>query len=138
MKNLFITVLFAFASSLAGAEPAPRDAVEKMAAQSEFVMNCGLCRVVTGPSATTSLTLIFPPPVGVRIIDPVDYNWLKDAGEKKAVSGRYVMTERIIEACTANWSGNRCLAFRSMFRQEWPTGKCVGATGKVYRARQTP
>ena len=135
MKTILLCL--ALLCGLAHADQAPPGAVEKMAAQSEFVMNCGLCRVVIGPSATASLTIIFPPPVGVRVIQPVDYNWLKDAGQIKAASGLYVMTERITEACTANWSGDRCIAFRSMWRQEWPTGQCISPNdGKVYVARQ--
>ena len=90
MKTILLCL--ALLCGLAHADQAPPGAVEKMAAQSEFVMNCGLCRVVIGPSATASLTIIFPPPVGVRVIQPVDYNWLKDAGQIKAASGLYVMT----------------------------------------------
>lgn len=132
----YLIALLLFVAGLAHADSAPVDAVAKMASQSEFYMNCGLCRVERGPSATKPLTIVFPPPVGVRYIQPADYNWLKDAGEKKAASGLYVMTERIVEACSANWSSDRCLAFRSMWRQAWPSGECIGVDGKVYRAHR--
>ena len=117
----------------AHADPAPVGAVEKMMAQSEFYMHCGVCRVERGPFSSATQTILFPPPVGVRRISSADYNWIKEAGNAKGASGLYVMTERVQQAC-AVWSSDVCLAVRALWQQEWPTGECVTPQGQVYVA----
>ena len=135
MKTILTLCIFLLCG-LAHADPAPSGAVEKMMAQSEFYMNCGVCKVERGPFSSVTQTLIFPPPVGVRRISAADYNWIKEAGNAKGASGLYVMTERVQQSCLV-WSSDPCLAVRALWQQEWPTGQCISPNdGKVYVARQ--
>ena len=130
----FLILWLALACGFAQADPAPPGAVEKMMAQSEFYMNCGVCKVERGPFSSVTQTLIFPPPVGVRQISSADYNWIKEAGNEKAPSGLYVMTERVHQACLT-WSSDACFAVRALWQQEWPTGQCINVSnGKPYKA----
>ena len=131
-----LTLASLFFAAAAHAQQAPPGAVEKMMAQSEFYMNCGVCQVERRPFALTAQTLLLPPPAGVRQISASDYNWIKEAGSAKGASGLYVMTERVQQACLT-WSSDTCLVVRALWRQEWPTGQCISPTdGKVYVARQ--
>ena len=132
MKTI-LTLCISFICGIAHADTAPPGAVEKMMAQSEFYMNCGVCKVERGPFSSVTQTLVFPPPVGVRRISSADYNWIKEAGNEKGVSGLYKMTERIQQACMV-WSSDPCFAVRALWQQEWPTGECIGTDGKVYKA----
>ena len=114
------------------AEPPPRGEVEKMVAQSEFYMSCGLCQVENGPPAAGLQTLILPK-VGVRIISAADYNWIKFAGNDKGASGLFLMSERIIEGCR-DWASSRCLAARGKWQRAWPVGECMTPQGVPFTA----
>ena len=132
MKINLTLALLLFAAS-AHSQQAPPGAVEKMMAQSEFYMNCGVCQVERRPFATDTQTLLLPPPAGVRRISAADYNWIKEAGNAKGSSGLYVMTERVQQACMV-WSSDVCLGVRALWQQAWPQGECIGTDGKVYKA----
>ena len=89
---------------------APPGAIDKMVAQSEFVMNCGVCQVLRDPTVyqTNAMTLLLPPPVGARTILIADYNYIRAATamnwDRVACS---VMSERIKAGMSSeNWSGS--------------------------------
>lgn len=103
-------------------------------------MACGACQVQRDQAkyTTETILLLLPPPVGARRIFVTDYNWIRNAGDTKAPSGHFLMSERIEQACAADWSGSACIAARALWRQEWPTGECLGPDGKVYCAGVVP
>lgn len=117
MKLIALSLALAVAS--AGAEPLPARAIANMVAQSEEVMAAGLCAVANDSKDYKSETvlIVLPAPVGPRRILKNDYTWIRSAGYAKAPSGRFLMSERIKEACESDALGGRCLAARSLWRQ---------------------
>jgi hypothetical protein len=83
-------------------------------------MSQGLCAVAndTKDYGAQMLTVILPQPVGVRRILRNDYNWIRSAGYAKGKSGKFVMSERIIEACSVDALSGRCIAARSYWSQQ--------------------
>ncbi len=117
MKHLLY--LLALVATSAAAAPLPAHKIANMVAQSEYVMGKGLCIVAndTKDYGAETLTVILPAPVGARKILRNDYNWIRSAGYAKGASGRFVMSERIEEACQADALSSRCLAARSYWSQ---------------------
>jgi len=116
MKHLLLLALTLCASAAAAA-PLPADRIANMVAQSEYVMSRGLCAVAndTKDYGTASILILLPD--GPRRILINDYNWIRAAGYAKGKSGRFVMSERIEEACQADALGSRCIAARSYWSQ---------------------
>jgi hypothetical protein len=119
MKIFTFTVLLSAAFGLQAA-PLPAESIANMVAQSEYVMGAGLCAVAndTKDYGAETVTVVLPKPVGVRRILKNDYNWIRSAGYAKGKSGRYVMSERIEEACMADALSGRCVAARSYWSQQ--------------------
>ncbi len=105
--------------SLAFAAPLPEKSISSMMAQSEYVMSQGVCQVANGDTASGTVILILPAPVGVRRISRADYNWIKEVGYQKGSSGLFLMTERIQEACSQDALNSRCIAARSLWNANW-------------------
>jgi hypothetical protein len=119
MKLIAFAIL-ALCLRLADAAPLPARNIAAMVAHSEAVMSAGLCVVAndTKDYGSETLTVVLPKPVGVRKILKNDYNWIRSAGYAKGKSGKFLMSERIIEACSVDALSGRCLAARSYWRQK--------------------
>ena len=120
MKVLTLCLALLCVSALR-ADPLPQQNIANMVARSDAVMDAGLCVVAndtsTPPGAT--ITLLLPQPVGPRRILVADYNWIRAAGYlTNPATGRWVMSERIEQACTADALSSRCFAARSLWKQE--------------------
>jgi hypothetical protein len=120
MIKTFLTSLL-LVPALVCAAPLPAERIASMVAQSEYVMANGLCAVAndTKDYGSETIVVVLPKPVGPRRILLNDYNWIRAAAYEKGPSGRYVMSERIEEACQADALSGRCLAARSYWSQTW-------------------
>ncbi len=118
MKHLL--PLLALVATSAAAAPLQANKIANMVAQSEYVMGNGLCAVAndTKDYGTETILVILPKPVGPRRILLNDYNWIRSSGYAKGKSGRFVMSERIEEACQADALSGKCLAARSYWSQQ--------------------
>jgi hypothetical protein len=117
MKTLALLLLV---PALCCAAPLPAQNIANMVAQSEAVMNAGLCQVAndTQDYQNETIAVLLPAPVGLRRILRNDYNWIRNTGyERNPKTGRYLMSERIEEACSADALSGRCLAVRSYWSQ---------------------
>ena len=128
MKKTIVALLW-LAALAAHSAPLPPIDIDAMVAQIETVMTAGLCAVAndTADHGIETITLILPAPVGVRKILVNDYNWMREPGYAKASSGRFVMSERAVEACSADALSGRCLAFRSYWVRKFPSVQRPGA-----------
>lgn len=133
MKKLLL--ILGAVCSQAFATTAPTDAVEKMVAQSEFYMNCDLCQVGNDATPYKPGTFYQLYIGSTRYLIPIeDYTAIRNAGKDVGVSGLFVMSEKVQDACRADWDGSVCRAARLLWKQEWPVGQCVTPKGTVYTA----
>jgi hypothetical protein len=110
-KHLLFVAALALASSAALADPR----VDSMVGQCRCVMEGGECRVYNRPPAKG-------PVYTTRGVIPKDaYNAIRAEGGLMCQTGG--------EACLASWDGDKCRAFRLMFRADL-TWTCVPKQGK--------
>lgn len=119
LRAAFCCLSLAFCGQ-AFAEPLPADRIANMVAQSEWVMEQGLCQVANDPNdyGSATLAVVLPRPIGVRRISRNTYNQFRNLGYEKAPSGRYAMSEFIEQTCGADALSDGCLAARSFWSQE--------------------
>ena len=102
MRLFVITIILALAAFGVQAS----EAITNMVSQCKCVMEGGECRVINRPA----------PKPGAKVytsagpIPAEAYNAIRQEGGLMCEAGR--------EACTSSWGGDKCRAFRLMFRTE--------------------
>jgi hypothetical protein len=112
---ILVCLLVLFGVRSARAAEDHREGITNMYSQCRCVMEGGECRVYNRPPAKPG-TKVF---TSVGPISAAAYNAIRLEGGMMCEGGQ--------SACTTNWDGDKCRAFRTMFRQE-PT-VCVPGPG---------
>lgn len=113
MKHILI--FLSVVCSMAFAGP-----VENMAGQCSAVMEAGLCRVALDPKDYPNATIPIVLPTGVVRVSTAEYLAVRALGFQKDAQGRWLMCQRVLDSCTANFDGDGCRVARAMFRQTAP------------------